>query len=248
VDLFVQLSTLVGLASGIVTILQGAFDFMRSRVRAVPPSAKPWKPTALITPEIGLPTAETYRWDFKMSIFLMAFSPLVAFWGVYTCVYARSFSPAWPAYAGGTALVGEAALLAATGARQFQRVRRRDPDMPLNHSHAELTLEGPRSEIRQACIRAMLSIGALGTPGSQITTSKEKGNSAGKDVLQGGTGRWSSAGRGSRVTVTVDAAGRLHGDIALFKVDVSSESYRADLFDSYRNKRNTRNVVRQLLN
>jgi len=194
---------------------------------------------ALRTEEVNLPDRESLR-NSNFSGYVVTGYGAVLLWpGAYFSLIRES--------GGGTAqlvfgvfLICESLYLMLSGARHCLRLRNAVPGRPLDCCTAELRIHGSREQVLRACLRAMMKIGAIRSSGSSVKTELNR------ITVQGGTGAWGSSargqGRGSRITIQIESPGQ-----GAFSLAIRSESYGAEMLDSYRNRKNVRQLVCALL-
>jgi hypothetical protein len=139
-------------------------------------------------------------------------------------------------------LAVEGVALLVSGGQQLWRLRGASPGEPLVSCEAGLESTLPQDELAQKCISAMLSIKALNASGSSSILTD------GKCVtIHGGTRAWATRGRGSRISIVVDQADGEHNGSPISRVQISSGCYRAQILDTFKVRRNVRNIFNQLL-
>ena len=140
------------------------------------------------------------------------------------------------------ALAVEGIVLLMSGGQQLWRLNGAVAGSPLVSCDIEVKLVRPRDEIVRDCITAMMSMHALSPAGGSLIHTNEK-----EIAIQGGTRGWATRGRGSRVCIKIEDTNDCPNGISGFKVLVSSECYRAELFDLYKTRRNVKNILAKLL-
>jgi hypothetical protein len=231
------IAAVFGFLGPLVDFLGSFWEFIRERPGKVSGSADPMRVTFLTTRPEEIPTSAGLRADRFSATFLLVF----AFLAIYAGGRLISSQPSGSQLALSAFLFGESAFLLLSSAWQWRRLANSEAGHPLDSCSAELVACGTHEMVSRECIRAMINIGAIRSAG--IGISQE----GARTVIQGGVGAWGESamlrGRGSRVTITIDVAEGGEG----CKLCICSESFRAEILDSKRNRRNIRNIVRILL-
>jgi hypothetical protein len=231
-------TALLGVLGALFGLLQNLSGMLQSRVRVVPEPVGALRVVGLQTRSEALPSKVGLRVDRVFSGVFVLISPYFA-WTGYELAIGRTTAsgPEWLQRSTGVVMVCEGIFFAVAGGWHSWRLRNAAEGVPLHACSAELKLSGSRPEVIRACLHAMAGIGAIREAGSSL--SSEWPDTV---VLQGGTGAWPERGRGNRVTIELRAAKQ-----GSFQVEVHGESFRAALLDSYKNSRNVRNIIQQLL-
>jgi hypothetical protein len=233
------LIALLAILAPLLGVFEKVAEIAASRAAKVsgPPSTV--RATALQTQHEQLPSQAGLRFDRILGGLFLLFSAYLGWAGYRLALGQAAADPSLPQRLLGAALICEATLLAAPGIWHSLRLRNATEGRPLNYCQAEIELTGTRNQVTRECLHAMIGIGAIRAVGSTVSDEQDR------VTIQGGTGSWGAwpqRGRGNEVTIKVITIKR-----GAFRVHIQSASYRAAMFDSYRNSRNIRNILRLLL-
>ncbi len=230
---------LLGILAPLIGFFEKVAEIFASRAEKIsgPPSTICTR--ALQTHDEQLPNQASLRSDRILGGAVLLFSAYLAWAGYRLALGHSPAAPPLPERLLGAALICEGILLAVPGIWNSLRLAHAAAGSPLNSCEAEIELTGTRDQVTRECLHAMIGIGAIRAAGSSVSSQQDQ------LTIQGGTGSWGAwpqRGRGNQVTITATTIRR-----GTFRIQVQSASYRAAVFDSYRNSRNIRNIVRLLL-